>query len=254
VEDHQTGRRRRYERPEAEWVREERPDLAIISGEVFEATQAETRRRGARYLRGPGGRRLAGALPGMAHPGPRRHVLSGLLACGVCGGGFHAQTSSERYGCGWHRGRGPVVCDNALRVARADLEARVFGAIRERILVPEHVAYAVERALGLVAEGLRGKARAPRREVRVRLVEIDEERARLAAPPPAAAAAGLDLESLRPVIEARVAEMRAAFEGSDEHRRGAFRALLGPGGRMRVFPDSERRFRVEGLFELALGA
>lgn len=39
VKDHETGRRRRFERPEAEWVREERPDLAILSRETFEAAQ-----------------------------------------------------------------------------------------------------------------------------------------------------------------------------------------------------------------------
>jgi len=45
--------------------------------------------------------------------------------------------------------------------------------------------------------------------------------------------------------------MRAAFEGSADARLDAFRALLGD-RRMRVFPDPERRFRVEGLFELSL--
>jgi hypothetical protein len=61
----------------------------------------------------------------------------------------------------------------------------------------------------------------------------------------------VDLDQLRPVIEARVREMRAAFEGSPDDCRAAFRALLG-GRRMRVFPDQEHRFRVEGMLELAL--
>jgi hypothetical protein len=45
--------------------------------------------------------------------------------------------------------------------------------------------------------------------------------------------------------------MRSAFEGAPEERRAAFRTLLGD-RKMKVFPDPERRFRVEGLFELAL--
>ena len=61
----------------------------------------------------------------------------------------------------------------------------------------------------------------------------------------------MDLDQLRPVIKARVVEMRAAFEGSPDDCRAAFRVLLGD-RKMRVFPDAERRFRVEGMLELAL--
>jgi len=276
IKDHETGRRRRFERPESEWVREEQPDLAIISAETFDAVQAETRRRGNRYLRTEDGRRLAGPLPGCGHQRPARHVLSGLLECGECGGGFHATNGAERYGCGWHRGRGPVVCSNTLTVARSALEERIFGAIRERILVPDAVAYAVERALSHVRSELaesvtadtthgarlaeieeelallhRVAGRTGREwQVRALVAELEAERQRLTAKP-AAARSEIDLEAWRPTIEARVLEMRAAFEGSADARLDAFRALLGD-RRMRVFPDPERRFRVEGLFELSL--
>jgi len=85
-----------------------------------------------------------------------------------------------------------------MRVPRLELEERVFGAIRERVVGPEAVAEAVEHAMALVAE------------------------------------------------------IPAALAGSPEHCRAAFRALLGPDGRMRVHSDAERRFRVVGLFELEL--
>jgi hypothetical protein len=130
-------------------------------------------------------------------------VLSGFLECGECGGGFHALNGEGCYGCGWHRDRGQDVCASVLTVPRVALEERVFGAIRERILVPEVVVYAV------------------------------------------------DVEQLRPRIEARVLEMREAFAGAPEVRRGAFRALLGE-RRLRVLADPAQRFRVEGLFELTV--
>ena len=38
-------------------------------------------------------------------------------------------------------------CSNTLSVSAAALEARVLGAIRKQILVPEHVLYVVEKAL-----------------------------------------------------------------------------------------------------------
>lgn len=60
-----------------------------------------------------------------------------------------------------------------------------------------------------------------------------------------------DLDALRPLVAARAAEMREAFAGAPDSRRDAFRALLGD-RRMRVLPDAEHRFRIEGLFELDL--
>ncbi len=278
IKDHETGKRQRFERPESEWIREDRPDLALINRATFDAAQAEMRLRAVPYLRSANRRGIAGILPGRGHRGPARYALSGFLECGVCGGGFHAQNGAERYACGWHHGRGPVVCESALAVPRTALEARIFGAIRERILVPEVVAYAVEKALAIVRDDL-----APKPERRdawrlTRLTEIDAEidvMRRMAARPGMAGQLGpliasldaereqlsssagsgvplgLNVESLRPVIEARVIEMREAFAGAPETRRSAFRSLLG-NRRMCVLPDADQRFRVEGLFELTL--
>jgi len=173
-----------------------------------------------------------------------------------------------------------VVCGNAQRVPRTELEERIFGAIRERILVPEMVLYTVERALVLVDAGLRDRAdrldhhhlrddgrldeieeelatlrrmaergRAP--AVAPLMAELEQERAELLAAPAPQGIAGVNVSAIRPLVEARVLEMREAFEGSPEKRRDAFRALLGD-RRMRVYPDPDRCFRIEGLFELAL--
>jgi hypothetical protein len=62
---------------------------------------------------------------------------------------------------------------------------------------------------------------------------------------------GLDLETLRPCIVERVQEMRSAFEGEPESAREALRTLLGTRP-LRVGPDPDRGFRVEGLFILPL--
>jgi DNA invertase Pin-like site-specific DNA recombinase len=276
VKDHETGRRRRFERPEADWVREERPDLAIVSSAEFERVQTDMRRRAATapYLRKAN--RFAGNRPGRGGRGPARHILSGFLECGECGGAFHTQTAT-RYGCGWHRGRGPVVCSNDLLVPRGALEERIFGAIRNQILVPDVVAYAVEKTIEYVEADLREEPSDS--SLAARLAEIEEElktlgraaarvgltaqvaqlvaaleaeRVSLLTPTPTAPV-GFDPETWRPWIEARVLEMRSAFEGGPEERRTAFRALLGD-RRMRVFRDNERLFRVEGLFELTLEA
>jgi hypothetical protein len=159
-------------------------------------------------------------------------------------------------------------------VPRTVLEERIFGAIREKILVPDVVAYVVERAIAEVQACVSPDAPDPTK--RVRLAEIDEEVAVLTrmaersgrSAQVAQLIAGLegeraslatqnrsgpaiDIEALRSVIEASVLEMRAAFAGDSDSRRAAFRALLGE-SRMRVFADPDRTFRVEGIFRLPL--
>jgi hypothetical protein len=273
------GARKRHERPESEWVRQDRPDLAIVDAPLWDAAGAERKRRAAPYRRTRDGRHFAPGNGNARHT-RTRHVLSGLLECAACGGGFHALNAAARYGCGWHRDRGPAVCDVRMTVPRVALEERIFGAIRDRILVPEHVLYVVERALGLVREGLDREAhRSPlSASARARLEEIDEElatlrrvaertghaervadllaellaeRAALTAQAPRAPL-DLDVETLRPLVEARVRDLRGAFEAEPEHGRAALRALLA-GRRMRVGADAELGFRVEGVFEIDLG-
>ena len=73
---------------------------------------------------------------------------------------------------GWRRDRGPEVCSNALRLARTELEARVLGACRERILTPEGLLYAVDRAVAIVRERRRGLDPSA---VKARLEEIERE-------------------------------------------------------------------------------
>jgi site-specific DNA recombinase len=177
IKDHATGTRRRFERPPEEWVREDRPDLAIVDRGLFDAVQAETRRRTTDYPRSADGRRLAGRVVGKGRSKQPRHVLSGFLACGECGGSYCAQNTAERYGCSWHRQRGPNVCPSDLVVPRLELEGRIFGAIRERILVPETIDYIVESAIAYASELLAPERPDPARAAR--LIEIDDELAML---------------------------------------------------------------------------
>ena len=75
-----------------------------------------------------------------------------------------------------------LICASALVVPRDDLEARVIGAVRDRILTPENVRRAIDLALAMVRRELgRDDGEADRR----RLAEIEEEierAARLAVP------------------------------------------------------------------------
>jgi hypothetical protein len=71
----------------------------------------------------------------------RRFLLSGLLACGSCGGAYTI-VGQDRYGCATRRSKG--TCSNALLIGRKEIEERVLGGLRERMMAPELVAIFVE--------------------------------------------------------------------------------------------------------------
>ena len=64
------------------------------------------------------------------------YLLSGLLKCGTCGGGF-SKISLSQYGCSTARNKG--TCDNLLTVRRDDLEAKVLDGLRDQLMHPELV-------------------------------------------------------------------------------------------------------------------
>jgi hypothetical protein len=270
IKDHETGKYRRFERPEADWIRQTSAEWQIVGDDLWERARAVAKGKRSNFVRGEGG----SILESRGKHGVGRHLLSGFLKCAECGASFYGLHTHRIYECGWHRDRGVQVCSNSLRVLRLDLEERVLGAIREQILVPEIIAVATQRVLEKVAKGLRREDPAASRK---RLAQIEKELAnlvRLAActgevEEVAASISGLErerariraalaakpaipsMDRLRAIAEARVREIRGALEGHEEERRAALRALLA-GDRLRVGPDPERGYRVDGM--LAVGA
>ena len=137
VRDPITDKRTMRRRPKAEWQRVGRPELRIINDALWRRVQARieavTKRSGGET----GGRRRFA------------YLFSGLLRCGKCGGGY--VTRDKTYSvCGFHRQRGPEVCDNSRVVRRDLLEARLLEAVQQEVFSPQNVAYLtrqVEKAL-----------------------------------------------------------------------------------------------------------
>jgi hypothetical protein len=114
----ETGHRVRQERPQSEWIVSKHPELAIVDDATWEAVQTRLQQR-RRPNRG-------GSSP--------RHLLSGLLRCGQCGGPM-VVVDRYRYGCATAKDRG--TCTSRLRVPRKQAEAAMLGGIKETLLSDE---------------------------------------------------------------------------------------------------------------------
>lgn len=257
IKDHETGSRRRYDRPESEWVRQHDEAWRIVPDALWEAAQHHRAER-SRVVHRPGSNQFSGKGPRRGRP---RTLLGGFLACGVCGSAIY-QLYANKVGCGRHEAD-PALCNNDLRVPRAEIEDRVLRGVEEQVLRPEHLAYVVEEALA-AAERPDRRAAAERE-----LAEVERKVARLLAVAEAGGAEVTDvvarlrerraerdqlrteLQALRdqapvdPVqlqteIEAAVASVRGLLLGDPERGREALPLLFGD-ERLRLVPEKAKR-------------
>lgn len=161
--DPDTGKRKRVDRPREEWLVEERPELRIVSDELWRAVRS--RMDGTRLSLGSKGK---GARP--------RTLLGGLMTCGQCGGAVVA-VSQTYYGCAAHKDRGPTVCPG-VRVRRRDTDRRLLGVLRADLLSPAAIAELHDRVAALL-EAQRKAAASAEGSIKAALAEADKEIARL---------------------------------------------------------------------------
>ena len=87
-----------------------------------------------------------------------RYLLSGLLECPDCGGGYTI-VSRGHYGCSTHRNGGAAACPNATQFKRVDAENALLAGLKERLLTDASVEYARKAIVKIVRE--RSKAKPP---------------------------------------------------------------------------------------------
>ena len=129
VKDPRTGRRVARPNPRKKWEVADVPQLRIIDDELWQRVKARQQ-----TLRFAIGRDAGGNALNRAHR--RKFLLSGLLVCGSCGGGYTI-IGPDRYGCAAHRSKG--TCTNTLLIGRRRLEDRVLGGLKDRMMAPELV-------------------------------------------------------------------------------------------------------------------
>jgi site-specific DNA recombinase len=124
IKDPDTGRRQARPNPEAQWIVENVPHLRIVDDHLWKLVKERQRESRFRVMTKDRGIRAERA---------RRpcYLLSGLLRCGACGGGF-SKISQSHYGCSTARNKG--TCSNLLAVRRDELEAKVLDGLRNRLM------------------------------------------------------------------------------------------------------------------------
>lgn len=120
IKDPETGRRVTRLNDESEWTTQELPELRIVPQELWDMAKARQRDLDAR-------------APGMWQRNRPRYLLSGLVKCGVCGGGY-AKVNPTHYGCASSKNKGESVCANRKTIARDKLENAVLSALQTHLM------------------------------------------------------------------------------------------------------------------------
>ena len=129
IKDPDTGKRISRLNPEQDWVIQEVPDLRIIDQTLWNKVKEQ---QGALKHRKP--LQAYNELGRYKRP---KYLLSGLLKCGTCGGGF-SMCSQTHVGCSNKRNKG--TCDNAHTIRRDQLENIVLDGLKHHLMEPEYFA------------------------------------------------------------------------------------------------------------------
>ena len=129
IKDPVTGKRQARPNPAEEWIIHDVPSLRIVDEQQWNDVKA--RQRHVRHA-------LTHDNIGIRSERARRpvYLLSNLLSCGVCGGGF-SKVSQQHYGCSNARNRG--TCGNLLTIRRDVLETSVLSGLKTHLMDPELV-------------------------------------------------------------------------------------------------------------------
>lgn len=135
------GSRQRVQRPvpRSEWRTLERPDLRIVSDELWKAVQTRREVVGA-VVRQAGSNLMRGKNAALHS----RHLFSGFMRCGVCGGAVAVVAGgwgSPRYGCLRRSKNGQTACSNKYTIRATIADAVLLAGLQEELTRPETVAY-----------------------------------------------------------------------------------------------------------------
>ena len=146
VKDPATGKRVSRPNPPESWVVTEVPELRIVDEELWKAARdfrGKARKQAARNSAEDTGSPTKTGF--WSHQRPK-HLLTGLMRCGVCGGGY-SKISATLFGCAAARNKG--TCGNRQNIRVETLDNIVLAGLKHRLMDP---AIFKEFAAAFVAE------------------------------------------------------------------------------------------------------
>ena len=172
-----TNKRLRRARPRNEWRIGDRPELRIVSAELWKSVQD----RLAQVKQTYGNQSRQGLLTRAASS---RYLLSGFLKCASCGANLTIVSGRSgdrypRYGCPQNFYRG--TCLNDLKERQDWLEDRLLSQLQSEVFKPEVIDYAVQefgRQLEAALQNLSGETA----RMREQKEKLESELRRLTAP------------------------------------------------------------------------
>ena len=137
IKDPATGKRVSRPNSPEQLISKPVPELRIVEDALWQAVkarQAEARKRAFPKAATAEADGAPAPKTGFwTHQRPK-HLLTGLMRCGVCGGGYH-KISSTLFGCASARDKG--TCDNRLNIKVERLDEIVLSGLKGRLMNPE---------------------------------------------------------------------------------------------------------------------
>jgi site-specific DNA recombinase len=204
VKDPETGRRLSRLNKQAEWITVEAPDLRIVDDMLWQAVQQR--------------KRAVAGIPALKQQRPR-HLLSGLLRCGACGGAY-VVSGKDYLRCSRRHESG--ACTGSVSVRLSEVERRTLDGLRAKLLAPDIIRAAVE-AYHAERRRLRGAETSRRRDLAKRIPQLGREIERLVdricqgSDSPASNARLAVLETEKTALEQELAALDEAAVVVDAH-------------------------------------
>ena len=238
VKDPRTGKRVARPNPLEQWEVRPVPELRIVEDLLWQkAKERQAAVRPAATTKEAGS--ASGAALNESHR--NKFLLSGLLRCGCCGGGYTV-IGKDRYGCATRRQKG--TCDNGRTITRQQIESRVLEGLKERLLAPDLVAEFIrefQEVVGRQREARKAQCRQREKKfaeverkiaglmkaiedglyepsMKQRMKSLQAERDALAAEPEASSTPDFDVllhPRLPELYRRKVAELERVLEGPD---------------------------------------
>lgn len=195
VVDPDTRKHLKRRRPKSDWREIQIEAIRIISDEQFARAQQRTK-----SISDEDSRLKSGGRP--------KHVLSGLLLCGVCNKKHYVIADKYSYACGGYMNGS---CENEVRVNRISLEKTILDPIRKDLRDPARVkqmAAEMEKAFAAQIASYETRAAAAPVELQELEARLDRLKRRLAAGDPDMTVD--ELEGLVDRVQAKVTALKAA--------------------------------------------